>query len=448
MKKRIAIVLAVVLLFTFVGSAGADGPFTWDTGFQVQNLGTATANITITYYRQDGSVAHTVSDTVPPGESKNYYQPHIDELGTTFDGSVVITSDQPIAAIANQTSYSQTPNLAASYNGVSEVATRLMAPIIYKNYGGWTTRLAVQNAGSAPANVTVTYRRGTDTWTEGPIAIAPGARHTFDQKDSPIPDGFFGSAVVESDQPVAAVVNEINPTGIALSYACISSGATRVYAPLLYKRYGYANGWISGLQVQNMGATATHVTVTYRSKEGDTWVEEADIDPGTSHTFYQGDPASPLPDGFIGSAVVESSQEVAVIVNYANYAAGQGMSYNPLSGGTTKVYAPLLYKRFGAGNAWVSGIQVQNVGDTTTRVRVTYHQTLPTPGGPWTEEADIEPGTSYTFYQGDPASPLPDNFLGSAVVESLDGQPIIAVVNYSNYSLVGDAGLSYTAINQ
>ena len=72
MKKRIAIVLAVVLLLTFVGSVGADGPFTWDTGFQVQNLGTATANITITYYRDDGSVAHTVSDTIPPGESKTY----------------------------------------------------------------------------------------------------------------------------------------------------------------------------------------------------------------------------------------------------------------------------------------------------------------------------------------------------------------------------------------
>ena len=438
MKKRIAIVLAVVLLFTFVGSVGADGPFTWDTGFQVQNLGTATANITITYYRDDGSVAHTVSDTIPPGESKTYYQPSIPELGTTFDGSVVITSDQPIAAIANQTSYSQEPNLAASYNGVegTATATTMMAPIIFKNYGGgnWTTRLAVQNAGSAITHVTVTYHGAGGTWTEE-ADIPLGARHTFDQAFSPIPDGFVGSAVVTSDgQPLAVVVNEISPSGMALSYTGFSAGATNITAPLLFKNY---NDWNTGLQVQNMGTATANVEVTYYWAGG-TCTENATIEPGASHTFYQ--PANTcLPDGFVGSAVVTSDQPVVAIVNEVNYARGTGMSYNTLSGGTTTVNAPLLFKNF---NNWNTGLQVQNVGTAATHATVTYYGA----GGTWTEEADIEPGASHTFYQ--PANPsLPDGFVGSAVVES-DGQPIVAVINETNYARSGDAAMSYTGINQ
>ena len=437
MKKRIAIVLAVVLLFTFVGSVGADGPFTWDTGFQVQNLGTATANITITYYRDDGSVAHTVSDTIPPGESKTYYQPSIPELGTTFDGSVVITSDQPIAAIANQTSYSQEPNLAASYNGVegAGTATTVMAPIIFKNYNNWTTRLAVQNAGSATTNVTVTYRRGADTWTEGPVAIPPGARHTFDQKDSPIPDNFLGSAVVSSDgQPLAVVVNEINPTGIALSYTGFSTGATKITAPLLFKSY---NNWNTGLQVQNVGTATANVTVTYYW-DGGSCTENATIEPNAAYTFYQPNTTC-MPDGVIASAVVESDQPVVAIVNEVNYARGTGMSYNTIdvAAGTTTVSAPLLFKNY---NNWVTGLQVQNVGTATANVTVTYYGA----GGPWTETATIEPGASANFYQ--PSGPMPDGFIGSAVVTS--DQPVVAVVNETNYARTGDAAMSYTGINQ
>jgi hypothetical protein len=97
MKK--ILVLALVLTLIVAGSAYAQG-ITYNTGFQVQNLGTGTATITITYYNQDGTIAATQSDSIPAGGSKTYFGSI--PVSDGFNGSVVISSDQPVAAIANE----------------------------------------------------------------------------------------------------------------------------------------------------------------------------------------------------------------------------------------------------------------------------------------------------------------------------------------------------------
>src|SRR5574341_271497 len=71
----------------------------YTSGFQVQNLSGSTANITLTYYNQDGTTAASVGDTITQNGSKTYFP--LTSVATGFNGSVVISSDQPIAAIAN-----------------------------------------------------------------------------------------------------------------------------------------------------------------------------------------------------------------------------------------------------------------------------------------------------------------------------------------------------------
>jgi len=417
----------------------------WNTGIQVQNTTDQDAKVTVSFY-DAGAVIHTL-DTIPANSSKTYYQPAMAELPDGFDGSATVCADQAVAAIVNQTSYSQEPNVAGSYEAFdrAETATTLNAPIIFKNYNNWTTQLAVQNAGSVTATVKVTYYRtnGPGGPWEEEVDIAPGKRHTFDQAaNADLPDDFLGSAVITSDQPVAAMVNEFRTTGIALSYTCFGGGAKTLYAPLLFKHYGYASAWDTGLQVQNMGTYTTTVTVTYRRSNGPggPWTEIAIIGPGRAHTFYQ--PANTdLPDNFLGSAVVTSEQNIVAIVNEVNYVTGAGMSYSCFSGGTKNVSTPLLFKDY---RNWDTGIQVQNIGADTTTVRVTYYRSNG-PGGPWTESRALGAYESYTFYQPGNAD-LPDDFLGSAVITSTT-QPIVAIVNEVNYARPGDTSMSYGGIN-
>ena len=62
-------------------------------------MGTSTANLTITY-SMAGRADVTKSGTASPGESYNAFAPS-EGVGSDFNGSVVVTSDQPIVGISN-----------------------------------------------------------------------------------------------------------------------------------------------------------------------------------------------------------------------------------------------------------------------------------------------------------------------------------------------------------
>ena len=92
--------------------------FQLTTGIQVQNIGNAAADITVTYRTSTGAGAgnQTIND-VPAGASVNFYQ-DTGPFPSGQYGSAVITSDgQPLALIVND--FSLTGALdAAIYNGL------------------------------------------------------------------------------------------------------------------------------------------------------------------------------------------------------------------------------------------------------------------------------------------------------------------------------------------
>jgi len=137
MKKTL--ILALLVAMVLVGSVAGQG-ITYNTGFQVQNLGTGTATITIIYYNQDGSVAASVPDSIPAGGSKTYYP--LTAVPDGFNGSVVISSDMPIAAIANELGNGGA--YAASYAGFDAGATTINLPLIMRGNYGFNTWFNVQ----------------------------------------------------------------------------------------------------------------------------------------------------------------------------------------------------------------------------------------------------------------------------------------------------------------
>ncbi|MBM2812370.1 MAG: hypothetical protein HW416_3129 [Chloroflexi bacterium] len=92
---------------------------TWNTGVQVQNLGTADAFITITYALLNG-LTISETDTAGPGNSVTFYQPANTALPTNFVGSATVTSNgQPIVAIVNEVNYARGGDAAMAYEGIN-----------------------------------------------------------------------------------------------------------------------------------------------------------------------------------------------------------------------------------------------------------------------------------------------------------------------------------------
>jgi hypothetical protein len=209
-------------------------------------------------------------------------------------------------------------------------------------------------------------------------------------------------------------------------------GASRLSLPLVARRY---NGLTSGVQVQNLGETTATVSITYLAGTGATWTESARVAPMGFATFYA--PAHPtLPDGFVGSAVIESDggQFLVAQVNLTT-ADDSAMAYIADDGPSSDTLVPLLFRNR---NGWRSGLQIQNVGGSTAHVVARYAQSNG-PGGPWERTGDVSGALAGTFYL--PADPvLPDDLVASADVHSVQGQPLAILANSVNDRLhVGTA---------
>jgi hypothetical protein len=434
MRKFLIAALLVSLLV--VGTVYAQG-ITYNTGFQVQNLGSGVANLTITFYDQAGNIVAQLSGpdhTVAAGASKRYF-PLPPEVPNGFNGSVVIASDQPVAAIANELGNGQ--EFGASYAGFSAGATEVNLPLIFRNHAGFNTWFNVQNAGTADASVTVQYtpspgqdgNAATQTAT-----IKPGAAHSFFQVDNnDLGSHFVGSARVTSNQPVVATCNQVGPTTLLAYDGFITRQKTLAFPLVNHLNAGY----ITGIQIMNIGTSSTNVTVSYTpSIAGTASTETKSIPAGGSVTFA----LNHLTSRFVGSARVTANsadQDLVAVVNQLNSGARKGASYggfDPASG-TEAVSVPLVMARNGP---WYTGVTVQNVGSSSTVVTLNYSDG----SGPYTET--VAAGQSWVVNQN---NHFAGTFVGSATFTAGTGGQIIAVCNELNSVEPGDTFLVYEGFN-
>jgi len=476
-RRIIALLAALVVAFLLPLAASAQTKVN-NSGFQVQNLGTATANITIVYYKKsDGTEAGRQQDTIPANSSKTYFGSTMN-VAAGFDGSVVISSDQPVVAITNLVG----TNLGDSYGGFSSGATSVSLPLILRGNFGIDTWISVQNAGTAAATVSIAYTPGSaGTAATDTATIAPGAAATFYQNTkAELGTRFVGSAKVTSTngQPLVAVVNQETTAGDSLfTYGGFAgAGSTTVAAPLVM-----ANnfGSFTGIQVLNVGSAAADATITYgpntatspgtvASVCGTPAAKTFNVPAGGSVTSIQagGDAALGFDPQFascryVGAATISSAQPLAVIVNQASLSGKNGSAYAAVdpNATTASVSAPLIQ----ANNFTIfSGVQVQNTGSAATTVTVTYgpnsatgtvapQTDCPTPTP---RSQTIAAGASFTFIQlGGAASDGFDpqfascRYVGSAIISAASGGKITAIVNQIGPS-GGDGLFTYSAFAQ
>lgn len=437
--KRLHLVPIMVLVVTLaIPLTVSAQQITYNAGFQVQNLDSDNpATIQITFYNQDGTIAATVSDTVSAGGSKTYFP--LDAVQEGFNGSVVIQSDRDIRAIVNV--LGNKGAYGASYGGFTAGATEVYVPLLMKGNSGYNTWFNVQNTGSSATNVTVTYSDGViKTCTN----LQPGAACTFNQAEEDHTSPWVGSATVTATEPIAVTVMEVGPTTL-FAYDGFTGGSSDVVMPLINANNA---GYVTGVQIMNLGDTDTEVTVSYTpSLAGTACTETKTIPAGQSETFAlyafaQTVAGENCANGatFIGSARItgnSANQELVAIVNQLNAGANKGAAYEGFapSTATSSVVMPLIMDR--NSNYW-TGFSVANVGTITTTVQCTFSNSM------YVESATLAPGEAMTRLQN---GQIASGYVGSATCTASSGGQIVGVVNELNSVLPGDVFLVYNAFN-
>lgn len=453
MSKVLRVLLAFAFVFTAIGVgqpqiAHAQTAFpAYTSSIQVANLTSTEANITIIAYNENGSQNGTpLADKIPGDGSKAYFP--ISNVEAGFNGAIVVSSSQSIAAISNIV---VSPDLraGASYVGRDTGGTTVLLPLLNKNNSGFNTWFSVQNAGTAAANITIKYSDGTPNVT---ATIPVGAAKVFNQAAETHSQAIFAGTIT-SDQPVvAAVIQEANTAAnrVMFAYTGIVGGTTNPVFPLINSNN---SNYITGTQIQNAGTTATTVTVSYTpGGAGVACTETQTIQPGAVAIFslFSFHPSAAIPNGgtsdcrrgerFIGSAKVTGNSASVNLVGQVNQLLPgvNGEAYNAFSeaDASNVVILPLIMDR---NSGFFTGINVQNVGTAATTVTCTFTNAT------YTVQKLLQPGEALNDIQ---QGKIADRYVGGGRCASTDATAkLVAVVNELK---IGDLDqlLVYEGINK
>ena len=321
--------------------------------------------------------------------------------------------------------------------------------------GNWVSGIACQNLSDTDsANVTLYfYQEGSSspalTYQDPNPIPANGSRNYYTPSSPPgVPEGFLGSVVVASNQPLACNVNT-QTTGAGTSSDPYRIGTSagfadtqtspNMYAPQVMKNFG--GSWSSYIAVQNTTTSDVAVTVSYKDRLGNAVSadEAATIKAQSNKVFYQTDNTS-LPNGFFGSALVsanDGTSGLAVTVNFYNSGSSastaQLHSYNGFSAGSDKLFIPRIVRNYYGYNG---GLSIQNVGTSPTKVQIQFNFA----GNTYTYNSPtIAAQSALALYAPDVAALDPVDGLdvtrrfGSAVITTDESSDrIVAIINEDN----------------
>ncbi len=439
--KKLSIVVALFLVLAIPASASA--AVTYTTGFQIQNLSGSTANIVLTYYNQDGTVNTTANDTVAANGSKTYFP--LNAVASGFNGSVVVSSDQQVTAIVNvlgnNGSAGSTSTLADSYASFAQGGSPVNLPLVMKGNYGFNTWFNVQNTGTSAATVTVQYAPGTCTESK---TIQPNAAATFDQAaNACLGTKFVGAAKLSSNQPVVATLMQVGPSSL-LAYTGFSNASTNPIMPLVSSGY-YGSG--TGIQIQNTGASATNVTISYTPSTGfpgSACTETRSVPAAQSVTFaYPSFPAA-CGSAFVGSGKVtgnSANMPLVAIANQVTVGKANASAYDGINpaNATSKVSLPLIMDR---NYNIFTGFSIANVGTQATQIACTFSGTAYK-----INATTVQPGQSLTAVQ---LNVIAAGYVGSGTCTATGGDALIAgIVTEVTNGAPGtqEALLTYAAYN-
>lgn len=190
--------------------------FGYNTAITVQNAGSATASVRVTYsngtlrnFDLAAGASNTLLDFQILPASNSLYSAVIENTGAT---------PQPLIVTVNESK--GTGKYATTYEGQATGGKTLVAPIVMKTYFGYSSSITCQNVGSGTATVQVAYKgnvMGSDDKPVSPVNVAAATKLTLEANktgdvlqflESSLPNSFLGSATITSNLDVVCVVNQ------------------------------------------------------------------------------------------------------------------------------------------------------------------------------------------------------------------------------------------------
>ena len=381
LRLKVGILLVVMALSVFAGNSSAFAVDAYTRGFTTsityQNVGTSLANISLDIYSQSTGTAIVsgIPFTLPAGASASFFVGGLNQLSSGFQGSAVLSADQPLIATAVQSDVGtgeRVINRALS-NGFSQGSNKvLIATILKTQFGPNTSRFSVQNVDTTAADVTVKFFAAgatTPIHTVPVLNLPPNSAKYFDAGTiTELPAGFNGSVTIDAVKTgtttggsVVATAMELGttlPTVYAFEGIPASDAANTIYmATALCQVFG---GQSSAYAIQNTSSTAGEnavITITYKSTAGTTFATDpVTVAPGAK-TSHQA--CSKVPAGFSGSATITSTGAKIVAIGKVT-GAGITSAFISATGGTNKIAAP--YVRW-SNTRWNTGDRVRQHSD-------------------------------------------------------------------------------------
>lgn len=421
MKKKVVLSIGLLLALALVASpAMSQGGGTMSTAFAVQNLGSSAATVQVDFYNTSGTPTNTLSESVGVGANYNFDQRYASgDPGTDpFQGSAIVSADQPIGAAANMMRTGGTVPSYESYNSLdtSGIGQEVLLPQVLKNVssGGvtWNTTIVVQNTDTSNAasvqlvftpdptlNPAVGGTLTTPYTYTIPGGIPAGGTAYVDQSttpgDSDIGSIFFGSVRVVSDRDVAPVVYSDGGGQMLLAYPSYASGSTDyIGLPSIYKEISsLGDSYSTAVLIVNFGSSDATVEIEYLPSSASYTVSGKDTvtvpAKGALNVDQRYNAPSITSATFMGGAVIKStnSQPIAAMVNLRG-GSRYGMTYGGVMGGGTTAYIPISYKEISsAGYSWSSTIIVYNFDSTAGDATVNF-TFYPSAGGTIADSTD------------------------------------------------------------
>ena len=444
-QKQLFVFVTIALALVFAlgltrSRTHAQGQFPgYKSSIQTFNMSNVTANIILAFYRQDGSLEKTLTDIIERNRSKIYFTLPVTE---GFSGSVVISADQPIAALSTMMNSEFTAG--GTYVGRSQGSTTVNLPLLMADHdGGFNSWYTLQNTSPTSTDVTVSYSDGITTT----ITLGAHAAQNLFQTLEPHTSNLF-AAQITSDEPIVAVVFQEDAASLAI-YNGFAGGVANPVMPLVNANN---NGFNTDIQIQNTGDTETSVTVSYLpSAAGSACAETQTIAAKQSVTFARGaflDGSNSTCAGgerFIGSGFVtenSADQPLAAVVNQRVGSSaplthfGAYNSFDPATA-TQTVRMPQIMDR---NSGFFTSINVMNVGTSATDVECIFTDTT------YTVTSALQPNEALTDLQ---SGKIQDGYVGSATctAQAADAK-IVGVVNQLKTDATDDQFLVYEGINQ
>src|SRR5258705_3112060 len=450
------------------------GGFTgWYTPFIVQNTGTSSTTLEVSfYYFTDRTCkSRSLVSGIAPGTS--YANDPRDTgknptLPVEGQFAVVVKSyGSTVVGVVNEHQGTGSRAEALSYNGFTAGATTVYLPNITRRlFGLFVTPFIIQNLGDGVASVQSTFR--TFDGTGVPVTISrtidSGRSKPIDPNSNDFNLGAPGltdnkqyAVTVTSNQPVAVVVNtHADAANVAapVAYATdgVTAGASTIYAAYAAKNAAGINRY-STIVVQNLGASAVTPQITFTPLVGSAGTANTytfgSVQPNSSKAFdprfsfsTQGTTNVPcstggadcLADGEY-SVRISGGSSLAAAMNVISDATAMG---SPTTAATaTKFFLPDVTRTLGGANGWSQPIIVQSVTATGATVEwrrfadgaLVTTQTLAIPGG---SAIRVDPRT---------VSGLSDNTQYAVTVNGTGGM-VTAIVTELNFE-GGDGAMTY-----